>query len=92
MHLPGVPHLHVNRPLIDLRKTHFPQGIAVSLLYPPVVPFFVTPILYPLNILLFGEVPTRERFGKWKVWCNFQCQSFFPIIVYNRSLIENVKR
>ena len=30
------------------------------MLYPPVVPFFVIPILYPLNILLFGAVPTGE--------------------------------
>lgn len=77
------------------------------MMYPPVVPFFVIPILYPLNILLFGAVPTGEGFVKWKVWCYFQSQSFdlnkslaqvllvvsgVPIVVYNRSLIENAKR
>ena len=57
-------------------KTHFPKEKAVNMMYPPVVPFFVIPILYPLNILLFGAVPTGEGFVKWKVWCYFQSQSF----------------
>ena len=67
-------------------QTHFPQGIAVNMLYPPVVPFFVIPILYPLNILLFGAVPTEEGFVKWKVWCYFQSQSFD----LNKSLAQDL--
>lgn len=49
----------VNRSLKWLPRVN----IKYNNIYSPVVPFFLVPILYPLDILLFEEVPNTKE--KW---------------------------